>query len=100
MRVATYVRTAADSDDGTLSISHQRLRLRQYVADQHDELAAEFSDSGTGGVAAPGLRRAVCDAQAGRFDALLVTHGWRLRWRTRSGTTPRGATASGPAPRW
>jgi len=81
MRVASYVRTATDSDDGTLSMSHQQRRLRQYVADHHDELVAEFSDVGTGGVAAPGLRRAVCDAQAGRFDALLVTHADRLASR-------------------
>ncbi len=81
MRVATYARTATDSDPGTLSMAHQRRRLRQYVADHHDELVVEFSDSGTGGLAAPGLRRAVCEAQAGRFDTLLVTHADRLASR-------------------
>ena len=78
MRVATYARTATDTDDGTLSIAHQRRQLRDYIADHHYELVAEFCDTGGRGVTAPGVRQAVCDAQVARFDTLVVTHPDRL----------------------
>jgi DNA invertase Pin-like site-specific DNA recombinase len=76
MRFAIYTRTRTDSDMG--SLSHQRRTLQQWVHEHRDELVAEFSDCGVGGLCAPGLQRALRDGQAGRFDVLLVTHPDRL----------------------
>ncbi len=74
MRVATYTRISTDEVQQPYSLDAQAQRLESYVKSQEDwKLVASFSDQRSGATLdRPGLRRALGEAQAGRFDLLLV----------------------------
>jgi len=74
MRVATYTRISTDEDHQPYSLEAQAERLGAYVKSQPDwELTRRFSDQASGAsTERPGLKRALAEARAGRFDLLLV----------------------------
>src|SRR5579862_6289287 len=74
MRVATYTRISTDEEHQPYSLEAQDGRLRSYVESQGDwELVRTFTDQVSGAtLERPGLRRALTEARAGRFDLLLV----------------------------
>ncbi|MBA3673263.1 MAG: recombinase family protein, partial [Gemmatimonadaceae bacterium] len=80
MRIATYTRISTDEAHQPYSLSAQADRLGSYIASQdgwHKE--REFSDQMSGATTErPGLRRALAEASAGRFDLLLVYRVDRL----------------------
>ena len=74
MRVATYTRISTDEDHQPYSSEAQAERLGAYVKSQPDwALTRRFSDQASGATTErPGLKRALAEARAGRFDLLLV----------------------------
>jgi len=74
VRVATYTRISTDEDHQPYSLEAQAERLGAYVRSQPDwELTRRFSDQASGATTErPGLKRALAEARAGRFDLLLV----------------------------
>ena len=80
MRVASYTRISTDEDHQPYSLEAQDGRLRAYVESQHGwELVRSFTDQLSGvSLERPGLRRALTEARAGRFDLLLVYRVDRL----------------------
>ncbi len=80
MRVATYTRISTDEDHQPYSLEAQASRLESYVGSQeHWTLVRSFSDQLSGAtLERPGLRRALQEARAGRFDLLLVYRVDRL----------------------
>jgi site-specific DNA recombinase len=80
MRVATYTRISTDEEHQPYSLEAQDGRLRAYVESQDGwELVRSFTDQLSGAsLERPGLRRALSEARAGRFDLLLVYRVDRL----------------------
>ncbi len=74
MRIATYTRISTDEDHQPYSLDAQADRLGNYVASQDGwELVRQFTDQASGATTErPGLKRALSEAKAGRFDLLLV----------------------------
>ena len=74
MRVATYTRISTDEDHQPYSLEAQAERLGNYVASQDGwELVRRFTDQASGATTErPGLKRALSEAKAHRFDLLLV----------------------------
>jgi len=74
VRVATYTRISTDEDHQPYSLEAQAERLGAYVKSQPDwELTRRFTDQASGAsTERPGLKRALAEARAGRFDLLLV----------------------------
>jgi site-specific DNA recombinase len=74
MRVATYTRISTDEDHQPYSLEAQAERIGAYVKSQDGwELTRRFSDQASGAsTERPGLKRALAEARAGRFDLLLV----------------------------
>ena len=74
MRIATYTRISTDEDHQPYSLDAQADRLGNYVASQDGwELVRRFTDQASGATTErPGLKRALAEAKAGRFDLLLV----------------------------
>ena len=85
MRVATYTRISTDEAHQPYSLEAQAERLAAYIASQDGwTLAREYSDQKSGATLdRPGLRQALREAQAGRFDLLLVYRVDRLARSTR-----------------
>ena len=80
MRVATYTRISTDEEHQPYSLEAQDGRLRAYVESQDGwELLRSFTDQLSGAsLERPGLKRAISEARAGRFDLLLVYRVDRL----------------------
>ena len=80
MRVATYRRISTDEAHQPYSLDAQPQPLDAYVNSQDGwALTRRFSDQVSGAtLERPGLRRALTEAHAGRFDLLLVYRVDRL----------------------
>jgi DNA invertase Pin-like site-specific DNA recombinase len=74
VRIATYSRISTDEDHQPYSLEAQAQRLAAYVKSQEGwRLVRRFSDQASGAtLERPGLQRALGEAQAKRFDLLLV----------------------------
>ncbi len=80
MRIATYTRISTDEEHQPYSLEAQAHRLAAYVQSQEGwRLVRRFSDQTSGATLdRPGLQRALREAQAKRFDLLLVYRVDRL----------------------
>jgi site-specific DNA recombinase len=80
VRIATYSRISTDEDHQPYSLEAQTQRLAAYVQSQEDwRLVRRFSDQASGPTLdRAGLQRALREAQAKRFDLLLVYRVDRL----------------------
>ena len=80
VRVATYTRISTDEAHQPYSLDAQEQRLGAYMASQEGwEHTASFTDQLSGAtLERPGIRRALAQARAGRFDILLVYRTDRL----------------------
>ncbi len=80
MRIATYTRISTDEEHQPYSLEAQSQRLASYVDSQDGwRIARRFSDQMSGAtLERPGLQRALAEAQAKRFDLLLVYRVDRL----------------------
>src|ERR1039458_6222129 len=74
VRVASCTRSATDEAHQPYSLDAQDQRLGSYMASQEGwEHVASFTDQLSGAtLERPGIRRALAQARAGRFDILLV----------------------------
>src|SRR5437870_1557815 len=72
--IATYTRISTDEEHQPYSLEAQAERLNAYAKGQDDwRIARRFSDQASGAVLdRPGLERALREAEAKRFDVLLV----------------------------
>jgi DNA invertase Pin-like site-specific DNA recombinase len=73
-RAAVYLRRSTDDEHQPFSIGAQETALTSYVTTQPGwTLTAAYTDDASGATTSrPGLRQALRDARAGRFDVLLV----------------------------
>jgi len=80
VRVATYTRISTDEAHQPYSLEAQNQRLGSYIASQEGwEQVANFTDQLSGAtLERPGIRSALAQARAGRFDVLLVYRTDRL----------------------
>jgi site-specific DNA recombinase len=80
MRIATYTRISTDEEHQPYSLEAQATRLKAYVESQQGwKIARRFSDQASGAtLERPGLERALNEAEAKRFDLLLVYRVDRL----------------------
>src|SRR5579884_1558918 len=100
MRIATYTRISTDEDHQPYSLEAQAAKLKAY-ADSQDgwKITRRFSDQASGAtLERPGLERALREAEAKRFDLLLVYRVDRLsRSVRRAGTAARAPRRRGRA---
>jgi site-specific DNA recombinase len=80
VRIATYSRISTDEEHQPYSLEAQAQRLAAYVQSQENwRLVRRFSDQASGATLdRAGLQRALREAQAKRFDLLLVYRVDRL----------------------
>ncbi len=80
MKIATYTRISTDEETQPYSLEAQATRLDSYAASQEDwQIVRRFTDQASGAILErPGLERALREAEAGRFDLLLVYRVDRL----------------------
>jgi site-specific DNA recombinase len=80
MRIATYTRISTDEEHQPYSLEAQAKRLSAYAESQDRwQITRRFSDQMSGAtVERPGLKRALAEAEAKRFDLLLVYRVDRL----------------------
>jgi|SRR5689334_15631210 len=80
MRIATYTRISTDEATQPYSLEAQATRLDSYVDSQEDwRIVRRFTDQASGAILErDGLERALREAEAGRFDLLLVYRVDRL----------------------
>jgi site-specific DNA recombinase len=80
MRIATYTRISTDEATQPYSLEAQAVRLGSYVESQEDwRIVRRFTDQASGAILErPGLEQALSEAEAGRFDLLLVYRVDRL----------------------
>jgi site-specific DNA recombinase len=80
VRVATYRRISTDEEMQPHSLDAQEQRLDAYVQSQEGwRIVRRFEDRASGAtLERPGLQRAIQEAEAGRFDLLLVYRVDRL----------------------
>ena len=80
MRIATYTRISTDEELQPHSLGAQRERLEAYAKSQEGwKIVRRFSDQASGAsLERPGLERALQEAEAKRFDLLLVYRVDRL----------------------
>lgn len=80
MRIATYTRISTDETTQPYSLEAQAERLGAYTASQDDwQITRRFTDQMSGAILErPGLQRALAEAQAKRFELLLVYRVDRL----------------------
>jgi site-specific DNA recombinase len=80
MRIATYTRISTDEETQPYSLEAQATRLDSYAKSQEDwQIVRRFIDQASGAILErPGLERALREAEAGRFDLLLVYRVDRL----------------------
>ncbi len=74
MRIATYTRISTDEATQPYSLEAQAVRLDSNAKSQEDwQIVRRFTDQASGAILErPGLERALSEAEAGRFDLLLV----------------------------
>ena len=80
MRIATYTRISTDEEHQPYSLEAQAIRLDSYAKSQEDwRIVRRFTDQASGAILErPGLERALREAEASRFDLLLVYRVDRL----------------------
>ena len=80
MRIATYTRISTDEEHQPYSLEAQAVRLAAYVDSQEGwRITRRFTDQASGAsLERPGLERALKEAEAKRFDLLLVYRVDRL----------------------
>ena len=80
MKIATYTRISTDEKTQPYSLEAQAVRLDSYAKSQDDwQIVRRFTDQASGAILErPGLERALSEAEAGRFDLLLVYRVDRL----------------------
>jgi site-specific DNA recombinase len=80
VRIATYTRISTDEEHQPYSLEAQATRLGAYVESQDEwRIVRRFSDQASGAsLERPGLERALKEAEAKRFDLLLVYRVDRL----------------------
>ena len=80
MKIATYTRISTDEATQPYSLEAQAVRLDSYVESQEDwQVVRRFTDQASGAILErPGLERALKEAEAGRFNLLLVYRVDRL----------------------
>lgn len=80
MKIATYTRISTDEATQPYSLEAQATRLDSYVESQEDwRIVRRFTDQASGAILErPGLEQALSEAEAGRFDLLLVYRVDRL----------------------
>jgi site-specific DNA recombinase len=80
MKIATYTRISTDEATQPYSLEAQAVRLDSYVESQEDwRIVRRFTDQASGAILErPGLERALKEAEAGRFNLLLVYRVDRL----------------------
>ncbi len=80
MKIATYTRISTDESTQPYSLEAQAVRLDAYAKSQEDwRIVRRFTDQASGAILErPGLERALSEAEAGRFDLLLVYRVDRL----------------------
>lgn len=80
MKIATYTRISTDEATQPYSLEAQATRLDSYVESQDDwRIVRRFTDQASGAILErPGLEQALSEAEAGRFDLLLVYRVDRL----------------------
>ncbi len=80
VRVATYTRISTDEEHQPFSLEAQASRLGSYIQSQDSwQLVHRFTDQMSGStLERPGLRQALTDARAKRYDMLLVYRVDRL----------------------
>ena len=80
MRIATYTRISTDEATQPYSLEAQAVRLDAYAKSQEDwQIVRRFTDQASGAILErEGLERALSEAEAGRFDLLLVYRVDRL----------------------
>ena len=85
VRVAAYIRASSDESHQPYSLEAQEERLRAFVASQPDwKLVKLYQERKSGAtMERPKLLSALADAEAGRFDVLLVYRVDRLARRIR-----------------
>ncbi|MDE5896250.1 MAG: recombinase family protein, partial [Clostridia bacterium] len=75
-KTAIYMRLSRDDEKAgeSVSIEHQRMLLRKYVADRGGKVVDEYIDDGWSGTnfERPAVKRLLEDAQAGRIDTIVV----------------------------
>jgi site-specific DNA recombinase len=80
MRVATYTRISTDEENQPYSLGAQRDRLDAYAKSQGWKIVRRFSDQASGAKTdRAGLQQALAEANASRFDLVLVYRVDRLR---------------------
>src|ERR1019366_4758095 len=79
-KVALYCRVSTEGQEKDLTIESQVARLQEYAQKQGYEIFKEYRDDGFSGdlLARPALDRLRDDAQAGRFDRVLILSPDRL----------------------
>ncbi len=80
MRIATYTRISTDEELQPYSLEAQATRLDAYAESQEDwQIVRRFTDQASGAILErENLERALREAEAGRFDLLLVYRVDRL----------------------
>src|SRR5665811_2232061 len=80
MKIATYTRISTDEATQPYSLEAQAVRLDSYVDSQEGwRIVRRFTDQASGAILErPGLERALSEAEAGRFDLLLIYRVDRL----------------------
>ncbi len=81
-RYAVYLRCSSDeqADKEYSTIDTQRELTEQYVREHRGVITKVYSDEGRSGtnLQRPGWKDLLCDAESGRFDAVVVTYMSRL----------------------
>src|SRR5688500_5211458 len=81
IRVALYYRVSQPGQVDAYSLDAQRRLLPEHAQRMGWEVAGEYEDAGISGeslVYRPGMMQLLADAQAGRFDVILVIEDSRL----------------------
>src|SRR5690348_6853379 len=80
MRIATYTRISTDEAHQPYSLEAQATRLAAYAQSQEEwQITRRFTDQASGAkLERPGLERMLAEANAKRFDLLLVYRVDRL----------------------
>ncbi len=75
MRVALYLRVSTAEQAKGHSLDSQRHTLREWARAEEWSVVSQYEDPGASGTSVdgrPGSQKLIADAEAGRFDAVLV----------------------------
>ncbi|MCM3614608.1 recombinase family protein [Microbacterium enclense] len=80
LRAATYRRVSSEGQKDNTSLPEQRRKTREEVERRGWTLVTEYADEGLSGTDAnrPGWRQMLADAEAGKFDVLVVLNTKRF----------------------